>query len=528
MRRHSWQPALLAVLLLLIVAAWSVSFRLVGQLEWQGNARWQLLYELFSAFIALEVAAFALSRFGLEGRRLPLFIGLAYLGAAVSDLVAGLVSQGIYVTPLVSQTVAVTGVWTAGRLAMTVFLCLGLAAQRWCPFTRATRLELGPAAVIGACAALVLVQLSQMVVLPGFMAGTFGGLVHKPGQIVVGLLFVAVLPGYWMLYWKLGGSMIGSVLVSVVLGIFAQAYMAGSATLYDQWFNLASVLKVASYFPPLIGLFVESVTLFRAQKKLTTRLEVAQAELSEYSKGLEKKVVERTRDLESRAKELEAFAYTVSHDLKAPLRGIQTYSQLLVEQYAAKLDEVGRRYAESVAKAAVNMKQLIDELLEYSQLERREARLEPVDFRALAESVLAERRPVMEQYHTQVEVDIALPAMVGDRAILRQAIANLLDNAIKFSRDAKPPRVTMRGREEDGQCVVSISDNGVGFDMQHKEKVFEIFQRLHRVEEFEGTGIGLSIVRRAIEKHGGRVWVQAEPGKGATFSFAIPKRGGGA
>jgi signal transduction histidine kinase len=515
MRVRKWQSVLLVVLLLGIAAALALSFRVVAGLAWQGSPRWQLLYELFSAFIAFEVAAFAISRFGLEARRLPLFIGLAFLGAGIADLVAGLVSQGLYVTPLVGQSAAILSAWRAGRLSMATFLCLGLVARRFWPVSPSARAELVPATIVGGCAAFVLVQLALMLPSAGF-------------HFVIAALLVAALPGYWVVYRQQGGSMVGSVLVSLVLAIFAQAYMTRSATLYDAWFNLASVLKVASYFPPLIGLFVESVVLFRAQKKLTTRLEVAQAELSEYSKGLEKKVAERTQDLESRAKELEAFAYTVSHDLKAPLRGIQTYSQLLAEGYASKLDEQGRRYAESVGKAAANMKQLIDDLLEYSRLERREAQMGPVDLRGLAESVLAERRPVMEQYHTQVELDIVLPAVAGDRAILRQAIANLLDNAIKFSRDAKPPRVTMRGREENGQCVVSISDNGVGFDMQHKERVFEIFQRLHRPEEFEGTGIGLSIVRRAVEKHGGRVWVQAEPGKGATFSFTIPKRGGGA
>lgn len=512
MRVRKWQSVLLVVALLGIAAALALSFRVVGGLAWQGSPRWQLLYELFSAFIAFEVAAFAISRFGLEARRLPLFIGLAYLGAGIADLVAGFVSQGLYVTPLVGQSTAILAVWTAGRFSMAAFLCLGLVAQRLWPVSPSARAELVPATIAGGCAGLAVVQLALMLPSPGF-------------HLVVAVLLVAALPGYWAVYRRQGGSMAGSVLVSLVLELFAQAYMMRSATLYDAWFNLASVLKVASYFPPLIGLFVESVVLFRAQKKLTTRLEVAQAELSEYSKGLEKKVGERTRDLESRATELEAFAYTVSHDLKAPLRGIQTYSQLLAEGYASKLDEEGRRYAESVAKAAVNMKQLIDDLLAYSRLERREAQMSPVDLRSLAESVIEERRPLIEQSGAQIKVDLSLGPVSGDRAILREVIANLVDNALKFSRDSKPPRVTVRGREENGQAVVTVSDNGVGFDMQHKERIFEIFQRLHRVEEFEGTGIGLSIVRRAVEKHGGRVWAESEPGKGATFSFTLPGRG---
>ena len=287
------------------------------------------------------------------------------------------------------------------------------------------------------------------------------------------------------------------------------------------------MLKIASYIPPLVGLFVESLTLFRAERKLTTRLEVAQAELRDYSKGLEKKVAERTRDLETRARELETFAYTVSHDLKAPLRGIQTYSHFLLDDYAAKLDETGRRYVENVGKAAANMKQFIDDLLEYSRLERREAELMPVDVRGLVESVLAERQAEIEQGNASVEVDLPVPVVVADRAMLRQAIANLMDNAINYSRDAKPPRIVVRGMEENGRFVFSVSDNGCGFDMKDHEKLFQLFQRLPTAGEFEGTGIGLSTVKRAIEKQGGQVWAKSEPGQGATFTFTIPRREAG-
>ncbi len=250
--------------------------------------------------------------------------------------------------------------------------------------------------------------------------------------------------------------------------------------------------------------------------------------MSAYSKQLEKKVAERTRDLEARSKELEAFAYTVSHDLKAPLRGIQAYSQFLLEGYGSKLDDTGRRYASSVCKAAVNMKQLIDDLLEYTRLDRREAEMGPVDLASLIESVIAERQSQIEQTHAQLEVDLPLPLVTGDRAMLRAAIANLVDNAIKFSRDAKPPHVVVRGRQDNGGYLLSITDNGVGFEPKDRDHIFEIFHRLHSQEEFEGTGIGLCIVKRAVEKHGGRVWAESRPGCGATFNFTIPKHEGAA
>ncbi|MGO9527114.1 MAG: sensor histidine kinase [Verrucomicrobiia bacterium] len=524
MKTGTWMRTLLVGLLAALAVLLVASFLLAQNLEWRGNARWQLLEESIGAFLAFEVAAFALLHYGLEARRLPLFIGLAYLSASISDLVSALLSQGYYAQPLVGQTVGVMGAWTAGRLLMALFLLAGLVANRHFPRAANVRAELVPATLIGVSIAFALVQLSLMVPAPGSMRDVFGGSIHKPWQLAVALLMVAAVPGYWSVYRQQGGAMLGSVLVSLVVAIFVQAYMARSTALYDGLFNLASVLKIASYIPPLIGLFVESVTLFRAQRKLTNRLEVAQAELRDYSTGLEKKVTERTRELETRAKELETFAYTVSHDLKAPLRGIQTYSQFLLDEYAAKLDETGRRYTENVGKAAANMKQFIDDLLEYSRLERREAELTPVDVRGLVESVLGERQAEIEQRNTSVEVDVPVPAVAADRAMLRQAIANLLDNAIKYSRDAKPPRIVVRGAVENGQFVFSVSDNGCGFDMKDHEKLFQIFQRLHTAAEFEGTGIGLSTVKRAIEKQGGRVWARSEPGKGATFTFAIPRR----
>jgi signal transduction histidine kinase len=524
MRTGTWTRTLLVVLLATLAVLLVASFLLAQNLEWRGNARWQLLYESIGAFLAFEVAAFALLHYGLEARRLPLFIGLAYLGAGVADLVAALLSQGEYVQPLVGQTVGVMSVWTAGRLAMALFLLAGLIANRYFPTAANVRAELIPATIIGMSVAFALAQLSIMFPVPGSAHELFRGAIHRPWQLAVGALMVAAVPGYWGVYRRQGGAMLGSVLVSLVMGIFVQAYMARSAAVYDGLFNLASALKITSYFPPLVGLFMESVILFRGQRKLTTRLEVAQAELRDYSKGLEKKVTERTRELETRAKELETFAYTVSHDLKAPLRGIQTYSQFLVDDYAWKLDEAGRRYAENVGKAAANMKQFIDDLLEYSRLERREAELVAVDVRGLVESVLGERQAEIEQRRTSVEVEVTPPSVIADRAMLRQAISNLLDNAIKYSRDAKPARIIVRGAEQNGQFIFSVSDNGCGFDMKDHERLFQIFQRLPTAEVFEGTGIGLSTVKRAIEKQGGRVWAESAVGQGATFTFAIPRR----
>ena len=525
MKSRQWR-ALSALLLAAGAAILTIWFRPIPAMSWPGTARWQLVYECVGAAIALEVALFALSRFSLEQRRLPLFIGLGYLSAAIANLVAALLCQGNYIQPLVGETQALTSVAAAGSGLLAVCLWGGLLTQQYWPTAPSATRELVPITLIGASCAFAVVQLAQIVPLPDLLR--LRGAVHRPWDLGAAMLLSAALPGYWKLYRKQGGPIIQTVLVSLVLGIISQIFMAQSAVLYDSSWNAATLLKVTSYIPLLVGLFIASVTSFRAQQRLTNQLQVAQAELSAYSKQLEKKVAERTRDLEARSKELEAFAYTVSHDLKAPLRGIQAYSQFLLEGYGSKLDDTGRRYASSVCKAAVNMKQLIDDLLEYTRLDRREAEMGPVDLANLTDSVIAERQSQIEQAHAQLEVDLPLPLVTGDRAMLRAAIANLVDNAIKFSRDAKPPRVVVRGRQDNGGYLLSITDNGVGFEPKDRDHIFEIFHRLHSQEEFEGTGIGLCIVKRAVEKHGGRVWAESQPGCGATFNFTIPQHEGAA
>ncbi len=521
MKPQGWRRGLGVIPWLLSAAALVLSFRLIPAVPWHGSAGWQLVYELIGAAIAVEVAAFALSRFGLEGQRVPLFIGLSYLGAAVADLVAALVCQGNHLTPLVGHTMAVVSVWTAGRWLLVAGVWAGLLAHKNFPTAAYPRLELVAATVIGIACSYAVVQFTLMVPLPGLVLTT--GDVRRPWDLAAAVLLCAAGPGYWKLC-RGGGAMMCSVLVSLLLGMLAQVVMARSAVIYDGSWNLAMMLKVVSYSPLLVGLFVESVTLVRSQKRLTAELRSAQEELSMYSKGLERQVAARTSELESRAKDLETFAYTVSHDLKAPLRGIQAYSKLLLDEYAGKLDGAGRRYAESVSKAAGTMKELIDDLLEYSRLERREIEMGPVDLRELIDSVIAERQSQIDQTHAQIDVLVAFPTVKGDRSMLRQATANLVDNALKYSHNARPPRIAIFGREASDEYMISFRDNGIGFDTQECEKIFEPFKRLHRGDEYEGTGIGLSIVKRAIEKHGGHVWAQSEPGKGATFTFAIPKQ----
>ncbi|NMC54314.1 MAG: PAS domain-containing protein [Chloroflexi bacterium] len=249
----------------------------------------------------------------------------------------------------------------------------------------------------------------------------------------------------------------------------------------------------------------------------------AQLALEKLNNELERLVYQRTGELEAKNKELETFAYSVSHDLKAPLRGMDGYSRLLAEEYAGQLDEDGAHFVRSIREAANHMNQLIDDLLAYSRLERRSLQLSDVNPNMVVDQLLNLYMDQISSRNIQVHKNIPFDTIHTDSESFLQAIRNLIDNAIKFTQNTEHPEITIGGEEKDDRYVLWVSDNGEGFDEKYAEKVFEIFQRLHRSEEYPGTGIGLAIVRKAMERLGGRVYARSSPGKGATFFLEVKK-----
>ncbi|MGE0454933.1 MAG: ATP-binding protein [Vicinamibacteria bacterium] len=246
----------------------------------------------------------------------------------------------------------------------------------------------------------------------------------------------------------------------------------------------------------------------------------AEQDLKLLAESLEQRVALRTAELEQANRELEAFSYSVSHDLRAPLRAINGFSRMLQEDHPAVLaGEAGRLHG-LIRDNALRMGQLIDDLLAFSRVGRTELRRSRVPMRALAESVFEE---LTEGQALPARFEIGeLPDAFGDPALVRQVLANLLANALKFSGARACSEVALSGHVDDGCSVYAVRDNGVGFDMKHADKLFRVFQRLHGGREFEGTGVGLALVERIVARHGGRVWAQGRVGAGATFSFALP------
>ena len=238
---------------------------------------------------------------------------------------------------------------------------------------------------------------------------------------------------------------------------------------------------------------------------------------------LEERIAARTAALNAKSRELETFAYSVAHDLKAPLRGIDGYSRLLLAGHAANLNDEGRSFLQTIHGSTEEMSQLIDDLLEYSRLERREFQQAQIELGPLIKSVVEQKKREATQTPIDFVVNVNGGSVVADRNGLTQSLRNYLDNAVKFTGKVADPRIEVGAKETAAHHLIWVRDNGVGFDMKNHDRIFNIFQRLNPSEEYPGTGIGLAIVRKAMERMGGRAWAESEAGHGATFYLEIPR-----
>jgi signal transduction histidine kinase len=254
---------------------------------------------------------------------------------------------------------------------------------------------------------------------------------------------------------------------------------------------------------------------------LTDKLSEKVTELEKLNTELEQRVSNRTAELEAVNEELEAFSYSVSHDLRAPLRAIDGFSRMAIEDFGGQMPEQWCKQLEQMRASTREMTQLIDDLLIFSQTSRSPLAREKIETGKLARTAFDELLPQQEGRQVDFRID-DLPACAADPALLKQVFVNLLSNALKFTRGCGRALIQVGSGRNNGELVYFVKDNGAGFDMQHANKLFGVFQRLHRAEEFEGTGVGLAIVQRIIHRHGGRVWAEGKPNAGATFYFALP------
>src|SRR5437870_10364934 len=270
------------------------------------------------------------------------------------------------------------------------------------------------------------------------------------------------------------------------------------------------------------ALGIDNARLYSETQNALREVQSKTDQIQQLNKELEQRVRERTAELEMMVKELEAFTYSISDDMRGPLRAIDGFSRVLTEEYQDKLDKEGKRLVDIIRTNARSISELIDGLLTFSRLGRQPLEQADINMEELTKAVFGEiqaanrdRQLLLELHH--------LPAAFADPAMIRQVLYNLISNAFKFTRPTQNPTVEIGFRADGNQYTYYVRDNGIGFDMQYSNKLFGVFQRLHAVEEFEGTGVGLALVQRIVLRHGGRVWAEGKMNDGATFYFSLPK-----
>ncbi len=259
---------------------------------------------------------------------------------------------------------------------------------------------------------------------------------------------------------------------------------------------------------------------FLMERELKLR-SAAEEEIRQLNADLEERVIDRTTQLEAANKELEAFSYSVSHDLRAPLRAVSGYTNILVEDYAGALDAEGQRVCNVIISESQRMGKLIDDLLSFSRLSRTEMHISRIDMQTLVQTIFDELTTPESRIRIDLRMGKLLPA-TADVALIRQVWINLFSNALKFTSGKERSIIEVECTQIKNEITYSVRDNGAGFDMQYADKLFGVFQRLHSESEFEGTGVGLAIVQRVISRHGGRVWADGKVGQGAIFYFTLP------
>ncbi|HWP34685.1 MAG TPA: ATP-binding protein, partial [Thermodesulfobacteriota bacterium] len=470
--------------------------------------------ELAAILAGMAVAACAAGYYRARGLAYPLLIELGFLSASLLSTAHLLTFPDVVPGLRLASTPSLAAYYIVSVYPVLAGFLIAAATGGWARAVGRRQARLARLATVALTASLVVALRAAEEWLPVLIRadGSRTPALHALGGTAALATAVAVVL-HWRGFRRTGDPLMGYVALAASIGLVWTLGLLVPTRRFAPFWYLHHTLRVLEYVVMLFGLLSGYEALYRAVARSEDRYRALSAEL-------ERRVAARTAQLELANRELEAFSYSVSHDLRAPLRSIDGFSQALLEDYEERLDADGREHLRRVRAASQRMAQLIDDLLGLARVARSELRREAVDLSALARDIVAELRGREPERPVVVEIADGLVTR-GDPRLLRLALENLLGNAWKFTRGRTPARIAVGVEQGEGEPAYFVRDNGAGFDMAYAGKLFGPFQRLHAAAEFEGNGIGLATVQRIVHRHGGRVWATGAVGQGATFYFTL-------
>lgn len=471
--------------------------------------------EFFSIIVSLSVFSVGWYTYDQSKDRHALFLGTAFLAIGFIDFMHTMSNAAMppFFTP--NTTNKSTQLWIVARLLdASAFLISAYVypqtQSRW----------LSKKTLMTTALAISVLAFTGIVFFSSYLPATAVPKIGlTPLKRVLEFLVILLLVLAWVVYWKrmmkTGNRLLIYYLVAFIICIFSEAVFASYKTGFDTYNVLGHIYKVAAFYLIYKGVFIASVNA------PYVRLVEAGENINRLNAELERRVKDRTAQLEASVQELEAFSYSVSHDLRAPLRAIDGYARMIMKKQADQFDEETRRQFTLIRESARDMGKLIEDLLQLSRVGRKEPNKTNLDMRQLIEVTWEELQDSHPDRRMTLKIDNFPPAW-GDRSLIKQVLVNILSNAIKFTIIRNEAQIEAGSYVKDDEVVYFIKDNGAGFNMKYYDKLFVVFQRLHSDSEYEGTGIGLALVQRIVKRHGGRVWAEGEVDKGATFYFTLP------
>lgn len=475
----------------------------------------------WSAFCcALFVAIMAISNFNITNDVTTPIIGLALFSSGCMDAFHTLSADRL-IHGVADATNLVPFTWAISRVFNAIIMIIGVSlllirekdVKKVKSDPRKSRgilIILGVGVFFGLTAYSVIYLSSTSEVLPQTMFPD--SFISRPWDVVPLVLFVLAGIFIYPKFYKRHKSIFAyAIMLSVIPEVVTEAHMAfGSEALFDNHFNIAHFLKIFAYLIPFIGLVFDYSYTYKVEQQSIKLLEVSKIELEN----------ERLNLLRSNT-ELESFAYVASHDLQEPLRVVASYMQLLENKYGDQLDERASKYIHNSIDAAIRMKNLIIDLLEFSNIDTSGENLEKIDTNELLDSILEDLSISINENSAKINIE-ELPNIEGDIGQIRQLFQNLISNAIKFKHKERNSIIDISAKVNGAMTTFYVTDNGIGMKTEYFDRIFTIFQRLHHRQQYPGTGIGLSICKKIIELHGGEISVESEEDKGSTFIFTLP------